>query len=84
MNLVNVIAWVSANWGNILGLVVTVIAAASLLIKAMEGLVKVLVTLFPKLQGADGKLLKLAAWLDALANSSWLHTLAANPKKVDP
>lgn len=83
MSLGSVVSWVAGNWSNILAMFLVLIGAASLFIKALEGLVKALVAVFPKLQTADGELVKVAAWLDALAKSSWLNTAAASPKAAD-
>lgn len=79
MNLIKAFTWIVSNWSSILGALVTIIGCASLFIKGLEGLTKLLVTLFPSLKNEDDELLKIAAWLDALAKSSWLNTMAASP-----
>lgn len=75
----SVFAWIYANRGNIIATIVAVIGAASVLIKALEGVVKALVTFQPKLKTTDGKLLSIAAWLDALSKAGWLNHLAQSP-----
>lgn len=86
------------NWQGILAGFLALVASASLLIKALEGLigaidslVKILVGLFPGLQAADGELQKAAAALDAVgqaldsfAKSSFLNRLALTPKHAMP
>lgn len=80
MSLGHIVSWVVANWSSIIAALLALTGAASYFIKALEGLIKLLVLAFPGLQGADGELLKLAAWIDSLKSSAWLNTIAASPK----
>ncbi len=59
--------------------ILSLIAAASVLIKALEGCVSILTTVFPKLKGVDGKLSGIARILDAASKSKILNTIAASP-----
>jgi hypothetical protein len=83
MSISTLFAWVTANYANLLALVVVTVAAASGVIKALEAVVATLETLFPSLAKADGALKKLSAFLDNLSKAGWLNTLAASPKRVD-
>lgn len=77
--IVNAGTWAWTNRAEIVAALAAVIAGASVLIKAVEGAVKILVTVFPVLITVDGKLLSVASWLDAFSKSSILNTIAGSP-----
>lgn len=79
-NPLSVVAWVLANKAQLLGLLIIVISSASAIIKAIELVVAGLVTFFPGLKTAEGKLLGIAAWLDALSKAGWLNAAAWSPR----
>lgn len=79
-SLSNALAWLLANKDAVLVAVAGIVTTASLLIKALETLVAILVSLFPGLQGLNGELLAVAAWLDGLAKSRLLNAVALSPK----
>jgi hypothetical protein len=53
--------------------------SCAVLIKDLEGFVKILTRIFPKLKTLDGELLGVAAWVDAFSKSKWLNAFALSP-----
>lgn len=82
MDIVKVVAWMQANWSNILGMIAVIVTGCSLIVKGAEGILSLLLGWFPQLKNADGSLKHIAALLDSLKNSSWLNAGALNPKKM--
>lgn len=78
----SILAWLWANKAELLALLLAVIGAASVLVKALEMLVSALVVQFPQLKGVDGALQGIAAFLDRLAKSGFLNSVAFNRKAV--
>jgi len=93
LSITALVQWVSDNWQSIAAAILGVIAAASVLIKALEMLVstidkfvEILLGVFPGLKGVDGQLKHVAAALDAMstaiehfARSGFLNKLALSP-----
>lgn len=82
MTLSSIFAFLWAHKSELLLGAAGIIAASSALIKSLEVVVAILTTLFPALQGADGELKAIAAWLDALAKSGFLNSVALSPKSL--
>lgn len=82
MTVTSVFASIWAHKAELLLAFAALIAGASVFIKALEGVVGVLVTIFPGLKGADDKLKGVAAWLDAAAKSGFLNTVALSPRAL--
>ena len=78
--LVNLFYWALDNKAELLADISGIIGAASVLVAAVTKLVDLLVAIFPKLKGADGKLHWAVGWLSGIAQSPWLNAVALNRK----
>lgn len=74
------IAWAFANWKSVAITLGMVVVSAKLLIKALEGLIAILLPVLPWLKTTDGELKGIIAILDRISKSPILNAIALSPR----